>query len=422
MGACRTIRIMIVEKRFLPLYIGLFSIFALFGISMTVIGATLPKIFVDFGWSYTTAGAIIAAGSIGYFLSSYLAGIFLSALGLRLTLSLSLLLIFAGLEFFAATPVPWLNMLLYFIVGVGQGGIELSVNWATLRMEGAGGGRAMSLMHGAFSIGAVVGPLIIAILISAHLEWTLIYRGIGVLFLAIAVFMQFMPLAALGKDRGHIAGGSRRDLFRHPAYWLGFFALFVYVGVELGISNWVAEYFVRVFGAPIATGSFMVSLFWAGLLIGRFGVPFFQATIKREKIFIVLSVLMALSVIALASIGFINNGKIASVIAGVLVIFAGFGCSIIYPNIMSIIGDLFPHTQSEAVGFAAMGGGMGGFVFPYLMSAVSAAWGIRTGFMIYALFSLVIVALNVSLVRAEARAGSEKNNSALQYLDSSPSS
>jgi len=67
---------MIVEKRFLPLYIGLFSIFALFGISMTVIGATLPKIFVDFGWSYTTAGAIIAAGSIGYFLSSYLAGIF----------------------------------------------------------------------------------------------------------------------------------------------------------------------------------------------------------------------------------------------------------------------------------------------------------------------------------------------------------
>lgn len=401
-------RIMIVEKRFLPLYIGLFSIFALFGISMTVIGATLPKIFVDFGWSYTTAGAIIAAGSIGYFLSSYLAGIFLSALGLRLTLSLSLLLIFAGLEFFAATPVPWLNMLLYFIVGVGQGGIELSVNWATLRMEGLGGGRAMSLMHGAFSIGAVVGPLIIAILISAHLEWTLIYRGIGVLFLAIAVFMQFMPLAALGKDKGHIAGGSRRDLFRHPAYWLGFFALFVYVGVELGISNWVAEYFVRVFGAPIATGSFMVSLFWAGLLVGRFGVPFLQATIKREKIFIVLSVLMALSVIALASIGFINNGKIASVIAGVLVIFAGFGCSIIYPNIMSILGDLFPHTQSEAVGFAAMGGGMGGFVFPYLMSAVSAAWGIRTGFMTYALFSLVIVALNVSLVRAEARAGSEK--------------
>ncbi|SLM18548.1 conserved membrane hypothetical protein [uncultured spirochete] len=401
--------IMLVEKRFLPLYSGLFGIFALFGISMTVIGATLPKIFADFGWSYTTAGAVIAAGSIGYFLSSYMAGIFLSTVGLRLTISVALLLIFVGLEFFAATSIPWLNMLLYFIVGIGQGGIELSVDWATLRMEGPGGGRAMSLMHGAFSIGAFVGPLIIAILISAHLQWTLIYRGIGVLFLAIAIFMQFMPLAALGKDRGHIAGGSRRDLFRHPAYWLGFFALFVYVGVEMGISNWVAEYFVSVFKAPIPTGSFMVSLFWAGLLVGRFGAPFFQAVIKREKILVALSALMAFSVIALAVIGFVGTGRIASAIAAMLVIFAGLGCSIIYPNVMSIIGDFFPHTQSEAVGFAAMGGGMGGFVFPYLMSAISAAWGIRMGFMTYALFSLVIVVLNVSLVRAENRGGLAKD-------------
>jgi len=394
-----------VEKRFLPLYIGLFSVFTLFGISMTVIGATLPKIFSDFGWSYATAGAIIAAGSIGYFLSSYLAGIFLAAAGLRLTISLSLLLIFGGLEFFAMTPIPWLNMLLYFIVGIGQGGIELSVDWATLRMEGPGGGRAMSLMHGAFSIGAVVGPLIIAILISAHLDWTLIYRGIGVLFLAIAIFMQFMPLAALGRDRGHAAGGSRRDLFRHPAYWLGFFALFVYVGVELGISNWVAEYFVSVFRAPIPTGSFMVSLFWAGLLVGRFGVPFFQTHIQREKILIALSALMACSVMALAAIGFVSSGNIAATIAGMVVILAGLGCSIVYPNIMSIIGDLFPHTQGEAVGFAAMGGGMGSFVFPYIMSNIAAAWGIRAGFLMYAVFSLVIVILNIALVKTESKHG-----------------
>jgi hypothetical protein len=52
---------------------------------------------------------------------------------------------------------------------------------------------------------------------------------------------------------------------------------------------------------------------------------------------------------------------------------------------------------------------MGGFVFPYLMSAISAAWGIRMGFMTYALFSLVIVVLNVSLVRAENRGGLAKD-------------
>ncbi|MEN6382420.1 MAG: MFS transporter, partial [Rectinema sp.] len=95
---------MIVEKRLLSLYICLFAVFALFGISMTVIGATLPKIFAEFGWSYMTAGMVIAAGSVGYFLSSYLAGILFPFLGLRFLISLSLILICCGLEFFAKTP------------------------------------------------------------------------------------------------------------------------------------------------------------------------------------------------------------------------------------------------------------------------------------------------------------------------------
>lgn len=390
---------MIVQKRFLSIYIGLFAVFAMFGISMTVIGATLPKIFVDFGWSYAAAGAVIAAGSIGYFLSSYVAGIFLSVIGIRLLIAVALLFVFVGLEFFASTSILWLNMLLYFIVGLGQGGIEISVDWGVLRIEGPGGGRAMSLMHGAFAIGAVVGPLVTSILISAQLSWTFIYRGIGILVLIIAIFMQFLPLAILGRDTGHASGKSRRDLYRNPAYWLGFLALFVYVGVETGISNWIAEYFVSVFKAPIPTGSFMVSLFWAGLLAGRFGIPVFQKAIKREKILVALSSLMAFSVVALTAIGFMGTGKIVSILAGTIVIFAGVGCSIIYPNVMSIVGDFFPQTQSEAVGFAAMGGGLGSLVFPYLMSAIATAWGIRTGFMTYALFSIVIVALNVSLVR-----------------------
>jgi fucose permease len=177
----------------------------------------------------------------------------------------------------------------------------------------------------------------------------------------------------------------------------------VYVGVEMGISNWIAEYFVSVFKTPIATGSFMVSLFWAGLLVGRFGVPFFQRVIKREKILVTFSILMACSAIIISIIGFLGDGNVAGAVSGIFVIFAGFGCSIIYPNVMSIIGDFFPHTQSEAVGFAAMGGGMGSFIFPYIMSTISAARGIRKGFLMYAFFSLVIVGLNISLVKAESK-------------------
>jgi fucose permease len=402
-----TIGIMLVEKRFRLLYAAMFAVFTLFGASMTVIGATLPKIFTDFRWSYAIAGTVMAAGSIGYFLSTYLAGILLAAWGIRLTLSAGLMLISFGLALFAASPGPVLNILLYFLVGVGQGSIELAVDWSTLRMEGPGGGRAMNMMHGAFSVGAFTGPLIIALLMSTSLPWTLIYRGVSLLFFFVLVIVQFLPLRELGKDRGHTPGQRRRDLFRHPAYWLGFLALFVYVGVELGVSNWIAEYFVTVFGTSVPTGSFMVSLFWAGLLAGRFGVPLFLRAPARGKILVSMSILMAAAIILLALSGFWgqSSGGQSSVvvIAGVLVILAGFGCSIVYPTVMSIVGDIFPHTQSEAVGFAAMGGGIGAFVFPYLMSGLSTAWGIRTGFLTYAVFSVAVVAANMALVRAESR-------------------
>ncbi len=392
--------IMLVEKRFRLLYAAMFSIFTLFGASMTVIGATLPKIFSDFRWSYAIAGTVLAASSVGYFLSTYLAGILLAAWGLRLTLSAGLLLVSIGLSLFAASPAPLLNILLYFLVGVGQGSIELAVDWSTLRMEGPGGGRAMNLMHGAFSIGAFAGPLIIALLISASLPWTMIYRGVSVLFFLVLISVQFLPLKELGRDRGHAPGHTRRDLFRHPAYWLGFIALFVYVGVELGISNWIAEYFVTVFGTSVPTGSLMVSLFWAGLLAGRFGVPLFLRAKARGKMLFSMSTLMATAIILLALSGFWGH-EAAVVIAGVLVVLAGFGCSIIYPTVMSMVGDIFPHTQGEAVGFAAMGGGIGAFVFPYLMSGISTAWGIRSGFLTYAVFSLAVVGINSALIRVE---------------------
>jgi MFS family permease len=264
---------MIVEKRFLPLYIGLFSIFALFGISMTVIGATLPKIFADFGWSYTTAGAVIAAGSIGYFLSSYLAGIFLSAVGLRLTISLSLLLVFAGLEFFAATSIPWLNMLLYFIVGIGQGGIELSVDWANAPHGRAGGGRAMSSCTAHFDRrrrGATHhrDPDQRASAVDTDL-------GESGIVLGHRQYLCNSCPSPPSQGQGTRAGQVERDLFRHPLTG----------SVSLrSLSMWASKsasrtgrgYFVSVFNTPIPTGSFMVSLFWAGLLVGRFGVPSFR--------------------------------------------------------------------------------------------------------------------------------------------------
>lgn len=389
----------LVESRYRRLYAVLFSIFVLFGTSMTIIGATLPKILADFGWSYTSAGAVIAAGAVSYFAATYGAGFLISAIGAKPTMLIGLVLEVLGLLFFAKSPSVLINLVLNAGIGVGQGFLELTVNWSTLRMEKSSHGRAMNLMHGAFAAGAFIGPFVIGILIQQHLSWTLVYRLIAMLFAGIFVLITALSFSDLGRDRGHSSRSGRQDLFKHPAYWLGFFTLLLYVGVELGISNWIAEYFVATYKASPASGSFMVSLFWVGLLAGRFGVPLLYKGNRQGFILVFMSLLMSLSVILLSALGFAAPHGLTLNLARGLAFLAGLGCSIIYPMVVTRIGAAFPDTQSEAVAFSTMGGGVGAFAFPFLMAALSSAFGIQVGFASYGLFSLLVVASSIMLVQ-----------------------
>ena len=58
-------------------------------------------------------------------------------------------------------------------------------------------------------------------------------------------------------------------LRRDPLLLLLTLIILLYLGAEIGVSNWIAEYFVQVRGATPAQGAYMVSLLWVGLLVGR---------------------------------------------------------------------------------------------------------------------------------------------------------
>ena len=389
----------IVEKPFRRLFAALFLLFIVLGISMTIIGATLPRILEDFDWTYAEAGIVIAAGAVGFFSANFLAGNLIKHIGIRTTIISGIVVLFIGLMFFARTSSLVVNVFLNLAIGIGQGFLELVVNYATIRMERPGSGRAMNLVHGAFSIGAVTGPFVIGLLLNAALPWAFVYRGIAVIFILFAFTIPLLPLDLIKDGPDKINNKKKVSLVRHPAYWLGFTSLLLYVGVELGISNWIAEYFVTVFFASPAQGSFMVSLFWVGLLFGRIGVPLFYKGERSDVLLIASSLLMTSAIIGLTIVGFLEGGALLVRIASILVALAGFGCALVYPVVITFIGTAFPDNQGVAIGFSSMGGGIGAFIFPFIMSNVSSAYGIRTGFATYAFFSVISVISSLMLVK-----------------------
>jgi fucose permease len=386
----------LIEPRFRGLFLSLFALFILYGTSMTVIGATLPKILASFHWNYLAAGIVIGAGAVAYFVSTYVAGHLVKRWGSKPTISLALTLIVAGLAFFAATPDPAANTLLSALIGLGQGGVEVGVNSIIVRIDARNTGRPMNILHGAFAVGAIVGPLAVGLLMQSGADWTAVYRGMAAIFVLLAALMAFAAVPSVqpqAAERDHPA----ERLSANPAYWLSFFALFLYVGVELGISNWVAEYFVAVFAYSADASAMLVSLFWMGVLVGRFGVPLLDKGSRPDAELVGLSGLATASIALLILLGYLTPSAINADIGRGLLFLAGLGCSIYYPGVMTLVGRCFPQAQSQAIGFAATGGGIGSFLFPFLMSSIAQSWGIRAGFATYGVFAAAMTLVSAWL-------------------------
>ncbi len=392
----------LIETRFRVLFLALFAVFIVFGTSMTIIGATLPIILGDFHWSYLAAGLVLAAGSVAYFVATFAAGHLVKGWGPKPTIALALALGAIGLTFFAATPFPLVNALLSALIGLGQGGVEIGVNCLTLRIDYKKTGRPMNLMHGAFAVGAIAGPLTVALLIENGFNWVAVYRALAVIFALLGVLMLFVSLPGTADDAADDEVTPNR-LRANPAYWLSFLALFFYVGVELGVSNWLAEYFVVVFDTPASASAWLVSLFWIGLLAGRFGFPLLYRGSRQDVALVAFSALATVAIVLLSLLGCSPQNAATNAIGKGLVFLAGLGCSIYYPAVITLLGRCFPREQGRAVGFAATGGGVGAFVFPFTMAALAQNWGIRAGFATYGVLAVAMTVAAWWLARIAAQ-------------------
>jgi fucose permease len=395
-------KVSLVEKRNRSLYVSLFIVYLLVGTSMTIIGASLPKLISDFSWQYGIAGAVIAASSAAFAGASMASGFFISRLGPKATIAIGAAIITAGLAFFAAWPSAGVNFALNLLIGAGQGLLEPAVNWSVLRMNrGEGNGRSMTFMHAAFAIGAVAGPAIVGILIGLGVSWTLVYRCIAMLFGILALVCLGLPFGRLSEGVSKTTAAKApkaTSVTRTLLFWLGSAVFLLYVGTELGISTWIAEYSVSILQSDPARASVMVSLFWFGILAGRIASPLVYRG-KQQNLLVSSAFLLALSIVALCILGFANlaPSRGLEISASVLVLLSGLGCSVIYPVAMSLIGAAFPSSEAQIVAAAVASGGIGLLVFPFVMSWISQAWGIKVGFLSYAILGILTFGICAAL-------------------------
>lgn len=377
------------------------------GLTLLAIGWTgllipslIRSIESTFGQTDAGIGVVYFVYAVAYATGSFGGAALTERLGRRLVLGGAVILTGLGTAGLGLAP-SWSAFAFAAVLGgAGAGCLDGGANGLVLDVYREGRGRAMSMLHMLFSVGALAAPLIVGTLVGAGVAWQAVTVGSGAVVLLLVLAYVFVPMPS-GRRLREVgasaptpasAGPGVRRLLAGPLLLLGF-AIATYVASEVGVSNWLVRFLEP---APLTTATLALSLYWAGLTVGRL-----LSSIISDR----FDHLRFTTACALALAGLIAGAVLVPVLPLSIAAFAAAGVASgpIFPMIVAIGGERYPE-RSAAVGGALTGMAVfGSTIYPPAMGYLSVTVGLQVAMLGNAVLALACVTALVAFGRRVRR-------------------
>jgi FHS family L-fucose permease-like MFS transporter len=380
-----------------PSYTGPFitvtALFFIFGFITNLNMALVPHLRSIFNLEYAWAMLAESAFFLAYFVFSSPTSRLIESIGYKRTMVVSLFIQVVGCVLFvpAAKLVSFpLFLTAVFVVGAGVTALQTAANpyVAILGPEHSAPVR-LTLAQALNSLGGTIAPLVAGAYIltdpSKLISKAAIADTVRVPYLLIAAALLLLGIAVAFLHLPHIAHtqefrpAKEGDAILSRSIWsyrhtvLGAVGIFLYVGVEVGLASIAVNYFKTQGVSSAKTASFLVSLYWAGALVGRLLGSWVLTKIKSGRLLGGFGFAGAL----LLAVSMASHGEVAIW----TLVLCGFFNSIMFPNIFALgIAGLGPMT-SKGSGLI-MTAVVGGAVIPFLIGAAADRMGIQQSFVI----------------------------------------
>ena len=264
---------------------------------------------------FSVSNALGMLGNFGNFIAYAVmgipSGILLQKVGYKKTALIAVAIGFigVGVQFLSGHSSPEMAFAVYligaFIAGFSMCLLNTVVNPMLNKLGGEGNkGNQLIQIGGSFnSVMATITPMFVGILIAGSIEKATISQIFPVMYTAMAVFalaflvLLFVPIpepnaATTTEPIGKLMSGALK--FRH--FILGAIAIFVYVGIEVGVPGTLNLFLtdpVEKGGAGIAStiSGFVVGTYWFLMLIGRLAGASLGAKVSSKAMHTVTSAL-----------------------------------------------------------------------------------------------------------------------------------
>jgi MFS transporter, FHS family, L-fucose permease len=243
----------------------------------------------------------------------------------------------------------------------------------------------LTLTNALNSVATVIAPIFVSILLvtpklepGVRMENSAIqnivkgpFMTIGIITAIILAIIFFLKLPEIKTEENVSEGAEKKQYkssaFKYPHVWLGSLAIFLYMGIEIGISSFFPDYAAKlgIQGNPVD----MLKYYWGGLMVGRILGIFVLRKYKASQILSICSI----GGIILLGTSFALSSS-APNIAMWLFLGTGLFHSIMWPVIYNLaLEDLGPHAK-VASGVIATSV-IGASVLTLIMGKIQAATG-----------------------------------------------
>ncbi|MGW6819990.1 MFS transporter [Streptomyces sp. NPDC055005] len=278
-----------------------FAFFALNGFLMGMWIVHIPAVEHRTGISHAVLGSLLLLLGAGAFLGMQIAGPLTDRIGSRRTVPVGAAVCSAALVLPAvAVDVLTLGVAL-FVLGFGNGCLDVAMNTHAVQVERAYGRPVMSAFHAVFSLGGVLAALTGALTLGRGWSTTVTLTTVAVLGLVLTVPASAALLPAPAEEAKDRAESAPRVKRRTPARIWALAALAFALMLCEGVANdWSALHLRDVLDAPAATAALTYGAYSTAMTAGRLVTD--RVVARTGPVFVVRygSVLAALGLTAAA--------------------------------------------------------------------------------------------------------------------------
>lgn len=355
-----------------------------YGFFLNVLGPITPFLKDELNLSYTVSSLHFTAFAMGILLIGLGGHIVIQRLGRVRSLWIGMLGISLGILMLLTGRSPIITIAASFLMGL-VGSLILAIVPAALS-DRHGELRAVALSEANViaSLFATAAPIMVGWSARVLGSWQL---PVGIMaFTPLLLFMGFgKATAGVSTLTPHGPSSSREALPR--LFWVYWVALMLGVSVEFCMIFWSADYLETVLGMVKANAAQSVSLFLAGMILGR------MAASRLVQRFSTRAVVMFS--ILIAGTGFLlfwRTGTISLALSGLFL--TGLGVSNLYPLLLSqAIGAANGNTV-QAGARATLASGTAILALPLVLGRLADAVGIRPAYAVVAILLISVFVIS----------------------------